>query len=95
MESATTQGEEAFALARASGDVLTIDYIRANLSAIYALIGDHDAALAQLDTILRRPSRMNPGRLREDFDYAALRRDPRFERLLVAREVMAPLSPAD
>ena len=92
---ARAQGEEAFALARASGDILTIDYIRESLAEIYVLIGDHDAALAQLDTLLRGPSRMNPGRLREDFDYAPLRRDPRFERLLARHEVMAPVTPSD
>jgi hypothetical protein len=38
---------------------------------------------------------MNPGRAREDYDYAPLRRDPRFERLLARHEVMAPVTPAD
>jgi hypothetical protein len=38
---------------------------------------------------------MNPGRLREDFDYAPLRRDTRFERLLAKHEVIAPVSPSD
>ena len=69
--------------------------MRESLAEIYVLIGDRDAALAQLDTLLLGPSRMNPGRLREDFDYAPLRRDPRFERLLARHEVMAPDSPSD
>lgn len=92
---ARAQGEKAFALARATGDVLTIDYIRETLAENYVLIGDHDPALAQLDTLLRSPSRMNPGRLREDFDYAPLRRDPRFEQLLARHEAMAPVSPSE
>jgi TolB-like protein/tetratricopeptide (TPR) repeat protein len=92
---ARAQGEQGFALASATGDVNMIDYTRAGLAGIYVLIGDHDAGLAQLDTMLRGPSKMNPGRLREDFDYAPLRRDPRFERLLAAREVMAPVSRSD
>jgi serine/threonine-protein kinase len=92
---ARAQGEEAFALARATGDVLTMDYNRESLAEIYVLTGDHDAALAQLDTVLRGPSRMNPGRLREELDYAPLRRDPRFERLLAKHEVMAPISPSE
>jgi serine/threonine protein kinase/tetratricopeptide (TPR) repeat protein len=92
---ARVQGEKALELARGTGEVLTIDYIRTMLAAIYALIGDHGAAFAQLDTVLRGPSRMNPGRAREDYDYAPLRRDPRFERLLARHEVMAPVTPAD
>ena len=92
---ARAHGEKALALALATGDVSITDYIRQGLTSIYVLTGDYDAALAQLDTILRRPSRLNPGRLREDFDFAPLRQDPRFERLLEAREVMAPVSPSD
>lgn len=87
--------EKAFALARATGDVNMTAYIRQDLANTYILIGDYDAALARLDTMLRSPSRMNPGRLREGFDFAPLRRAPRFERLLTARELMAPVSPSD
>jgi len=58
-------------------------------------IGYHNAALAHLDTVLQGPSKMNPGWLREDFEFAPLWRDPRCERLLAAREVFAPVSPSD
>ena len=92
---ARAQGEQAFAAANASGDVVMIDYIREALAGLYVLLGDHDAALAHLDTVLRGPSRMNPGRLREDIKFAPLRRDPRFEQLLAKYEVMAPVSPTD
>jgi serine/threonine-protein kinase len=92
---ARAQGEEAFAAAGATGDVVMIDHIREGLAGLYVLLGDHDAALAQLDTILRGPSKTNPGRLREDIEFAPLRRDPRFERLLAKYEVMAPVSPTD
>ena len=88
-------GEQAFALARATGDVDMIDYMRVALAGIYVRIGDHDAALAHLDTVLQGPSKMNPGRLREDLEFAPLRRDPRFERLLARHETMAPDSPSD
>ena len=92
---ARAHGEQAFALARATGDVDMIDYMRVALAGIYVRLGDHDAALVQLDTVLRGPSKMNPGRLREDSDYAPLRQDPRFERLLAKHEIMAPASPSD
>ena len=88
-------GEQAMALARAHGDVHVMEYIRAGLAAIYVHTGEHTAALAHVDTLLRSPSRFNPGRLREDDDYTALRDDPRFKRLLAAHEVMIPESPSD
>jgi tetratricopeptide (TPR) repeat protein len=94
-QEAIRRGEQAMALARERGSVLVMEYVRAGLAAIYVDTDEHGAALAQIDTLLRGPSRFNPGRLREEDDYAALRGDPRFERLLAAHEVMAPASPAD
>ena len=83
------------ALARERGSVLVMEYVRAGLATIHAHSGEHTAALAHLDTLLRGPSRFNPGRLREDDKYTPLRADPRFERLLAAHEVMAPEAPTE
>ena len=94
-EEAIRQGEQVMALARNRGSVLVMEYVRAGLAAIYVRSGEHAAALAHIDTLLRGPSRFNPGRLREDDDYMSLRGDPRFERLLAGHEVMAPESPSE
>jgi hypothetical protein len=46
------------------------------------LVGEHERALDQLEPLLNIPYYLSPGWLRVDPTFAALRGNPRFERLV-------------
>jgi tetratricopeptide (TPR) repeat protein len=52
------------------------------LAQVYAVLGDADSAVSQLEMLLTRPSFVSVGWLRTDPIWAALRRNARFERLI-------------
>jgi eukaryotic-like serine/threonine-protein kinase len=80
---AVREGEHACALAQATGDqTSTIPYCRHVLARIYVAVGDHQHALAELDTLLAKPYVVSPAWLRIDPAWAPLRGDPHFERLI-------------
>jgi TolB-like protein/Flp pilus assembly protein TadD len=56
------------------------------LAHIYTLIGDHRAALEQLEYLLSVPSWISPAWLKKDPRWNRLRDDPEFQRLLVKHE---------
>jgi hypothetical protein len=49
------------------------------------LVGDHAAAIATLDSLLRRPYFLTPGWLRVDPTWNRLRGDPAFDRLAAGK----------
>jgi hypothetical protein len=51
-------------------------------AAVYAQVGERERALAEIERLLREPSRLSVALLRLDPSWAALRDDPRFERIL-------------
>jgi tetratricopeptide (TPR) repeat protein len=66
------------------------------LARIYAAAGDHDAALDQLDRLLVIPSQISRRSLAVDPHWQPLRKNPRFERLLmkdISRRATSPASP--
>ncbi|MGH7567115.1 MAG: tetratricopeptide repeat protein, partial [Gemmatimonadota bacterium] len=65
-----------------SKDAIEAESVLDNLATIYVLVGDRDAALAVLDTLVSNPSSMGAGRLRLDPTYDSLRGDPRFDALI-------------
>jgi len=57
-------------------------YAKHQLARIYILVGEPDQALDQLESLLRLPYSLSPGWLRIDLNFAPLRGNPRFERLI-------------
>src|SRR3989441_286374 len=53
-----------------------------NLAHVYALVGEHQAAIEQLKLLLSIPSEISIPLLRVDPNWDSLRGDPRFQRLL-------------
>ena len=57
-------------------------YAKHQLARIYILVGEPDQALDQLESLLQLPYILSPGWLRIDPNFAPLRGNPRFERLI-------------
>jgi TolB-like protein/Flp pilus assembly protein TadD len=55
-----------------------------NLAAIYALTGEKDLALQQLETVSKLPNGPSYGGLRLDPEWDSLRGDPRFEKIVAS-----------
>jgi hypothetical protein len=57
-------------------------YNQHELARVYAILGDAEKALDQLEALLATPYFLSPDWLRIDPTYAFLRGHPRFERLV-------------
>jgi serine/threonine-protein kinase len=57
-------------------------YVQHQLARIYALTGQPDKAIDILESLLEIPYYLSPGWLRIDPEFAMLKRNPRFERLI-------------
>jgi serine/threonine protein kinase len=76
------QAVKAAGLAAAPAWQLT--YIEFLLARVYLLMGQPEGALDQLEHLLKTPSMITPGWLKIDPNFAPLRGNPRFERLVSA-----------
>jgi TolB-like protein/tRNA A-37 threonylcarbamoyl transferase component Bud32 len=80
------RGAEAVAEGRRGVDLVgpgpTSTYLKHQLARIYVRVGQPEPALEQLEALLRVPYYLSPGRLRIDPDFAALKGNPRFERMV-------------
>jgi serine/threonine-protein kinase len=72
-------------LSPASRDAYIGPYIQHQLVRTYLLVGEHEKALDQLEPLLRIPYYLTPGWLRIDPEFAPLRGNQRFERLIAAK----------
>jgi serine/threonine-protein kinase len=57
-----------------------------DLARIYTMVGEHSAALDQLEILLTKPSDVSAALLRIDPTWAPLRGNPRFQKLIATRE---------
>jgi len=85
-EDAVREGKEAVNLLPVTNDAWRGPYRVEDLAAIYAMVGEHDAAVEQLEYLLSIPSHISVPLLRLDPKWNVLRDNPRFQRLLKRRK---------
>src|SRR5437879_9290611 len=82
---AIREAEHGVALLPVGKDAYVGPYLHHQLARIYVLAGEPKKAVDQLERLLQIPYYLSPGWLRIDPNFASLRGNPRFERLLVER----------
>ncbi|HWA57342.1 MAG TPA: tetratricopeptide repeat protein, partial [Gemmatimonadales bacterium] len=63
-------------------DALSGAYFQHQLARVYVLTGEYEKAITTLEPLLRMPYDISPGWLRIDPNFAPLRGNPRFEKLI-------------
>jgi hypothetical protein len=76
------EGQHGLVRALEVGNTWDTGYIRSTLARIYAVVGENTKALDEIETLLKAPSYFGPGWFRVDPNFAALRGNPRYERLV-------------
>ena len=79
---AIREGQRGVALLPISRDAFNGPYLQHQLARIYMLVGEPEKALDQLEPLLKIPYYLSPGWLKIDPNFAPLRGNPRFERLV-------------
>jgi serine/threonine-protein kinase len=79
---AIREGQRGVEIAPVSRDAYIGPYLQLQLVRIYLVVGEPEQALDQLEPLLHMPFYLSPGWLRVDPNFAPLKRNPRFERLV-------------
>ena len=79
---AIREAEHGVALLPVGKDAYVWPYLHHQLARIYVLAGEPEKAVDQLERLLNNPYYLSPGWLRIDPNFALLRGNPRFERLV-------------
>jgi TolB-like protein/tetratricopeptide (TPR) repeat protein len=82
-EEAIREGERGAALLPLARDAATGAYLQHQLARIYIVAGEPEKALDRLEPLLRLPYILSPGWLRIDPNFDPLRKNPRFQKLVV------------
>ena len=83
-EKAIQEGRTASDMLPPAKDALSGGFLISTLTRIYALTGEKDLALEQLDIVSKIPCGPTYGELRLDSYWDSLRGDPRFEQIVVS-----------
>jgi eukaryotic-like serine/threonine-protein kinase len=84
-EEAIREGERGVALAPVAKDAQRGPYYQHELIRIYLLVGEPEKALDKLEPLLKIPYYLSPGWLAIDPNFDPLRKNPRFQKLVVTR----------
>ncbi|HET8834827.1 MAG TPA: tetratricopeptide repeat protein, partial [Gemmatimonadales bacterium] len=83
-DEAIREGQRSMELLSIARDAYGGPYYHLQLVRIYAILGETDKAIDQLEPLLRMPFYVSPGWLRIDPNFDPLRKSPRFQRLVEA-----------
>jgi Flp pilus assembly protein TadD len=83
-EKAIREGRAACDMLPPAKDAIDGVLLLSNLARIYALTGEKDLALEQLNVLSKLPSGPSYGQLRLDPEWDSLRDDPRFEKIVAS-----------
>jgi hypothetical protein len=83
-EKAIREGRTACDMLPVSKDALDGVGLIINLASVYALTGEKDLALEQLEIVTKLPGGPTYGQLRLDPEWDSLRGDPRFEKIVAS-----------
>jgi predicted Zn-dependent protease len=83
-EDAIKEGRRACELLPISKDAIDGTFLAINLAQIYALVGETDLAIEQINTLQRAPNMLSYGLLKLHPSWDSLRGDPRFEKIVAS-----------